>query len=154
MLTAVGGSLLVIECDLPNLETVGNRFWGWWSNSLHLPKLRSVGGSFKIQGAIRVVVPVLERVFYDLILSCVTTEFRANRLAEVGGSFDAPAASVFRAAALRHVGETLNTQSAADYYRPEFEDLVRWAAHPDAELRWIMRGVVRRTMSELPLIEI
>lgn len=154
MLTAVGGSLLVIECDLPNLETVGNRFWGFWSNSLNLPKLRSVGGSFKIQGANSVVAPALERVYYDLILSCVTTVFRANRLVEVGGTFDAQAASVFRAAALRYVGDTLNTQSAADYYRPEFEDLALWAAHPDAELRWNMRGAFKRTISELPPIEI
>ena len=149
-LTEVGGSLLVNECDLPNLRSVGNRLSGYWAGDLHLPKLRHVGGSMEIEGALRVIAPSLEWVCYDLNLSYFTTVFCANRLVEVGGSMDARSARIFRAAALRSIGDTLNTQAAHDFYRPQFEELALWAAHPDAERHWEMREAVRKSMRDLP----
>jgi len=53
---------MVVGCDLPCLENVGNRLWGYWPGPLHLPKLRSVGGSFEIEGAEKVIAPALEWV--------------------------------------------------------------------------------------------
>jgi hypothetical protein len=154
LLTAVGGSLMVLECALPCLESVGNRLWGYWLNTLNLPRLCSVGGSLEIDGAHTVIAPALRRVCFDLLLSKTTTVFCANRLVEVGGSLDAGSVTTFRAAALRIVGETLNTEAAVHFYRPEFEDLLFWSAHPDAELHWKMREAIRQMMRELPQIEI
>ena len=154
LLTAVDGSILVLECALQCLVEVGNRLWGYWSTELHLPSLRSVGGSLEIDGAHTVMAPALHWVCFDLRLSNATTVFCANRLVEVGGSLDAGSVTTFRAASLRIVGETLNTGAAVDFYRPAFEELLFWSAHPGAELHWEMREAVRRTMRELPQIEI
>ena len=141
-LSEVGGSLLVIECDLPNLETVGNRFWGIWTGPLFVPKLRSVGGSFEIGMAESVIAPALEWVCFDIVLTYFTTTFVANKLEEVGGSLHAGSATIFRAAVLQHVGDALYTNSAPDFYRPEFEDLTLVEMHPDAERLWKMRAAV------------
>ena len=150
-LTSVGGSLMVVGCDLPCLENVGNRLWGYWPGPLHLPKLRSVGGSFEIEGAEKVIAPALEWVCYDLSL-LFTTVFCANSLAEVGGSLDARSARTFHAAALRSVGDSLNTEAAPDFYRHDFEELVQWDMHPDAKSRWERREAVKRAMrSQQPL---
>jgi hypothetical protein len=154
LLTEVLGSLLVNELDMPNLEYVSNRLSGYWSGVMHVPKLRSVGGSFEIDGPESVFAPALEWVCYDLCLSYFTTIFVANKLAEVGGSLDAGSATTFHAAALRHVGEALNTRSAQDFYRAEFEDLALWEMHPDAERRWRLRGAIRALMRELPQMDI
>jgi hypothetical protein len=151
-LTSVGGSLMVIECDLPCLETVGNRLWGYWNGTLYVPKLRSVGGSFEIEGAESVIAPSLEWVCFDLSLSFVTTEFRANNLVEVGGSLDARSARIFHAASLKFVGDNLNTEAAPDFYRPDFDDSLFWEMHPDAKFRWQMREAVRKRMRDLPPI--
>lgn len=153
-LTSVGGSLMVIECELPNLETVGNRLWGFWSGPLHVPMLRTVGGSFEIEGAESLIAPALEWVCFDLSLSYITTEFSANRLVEVGGSLDARSARIFHAAALKSVGDNLNTESAPDFYRPDFDDLLFWEMHPDAKARWQMREAVTKEMRDLPSIYI
>ena len=150
VLTQVGGSVMVNECDLPNLTIVGNRLSGFWTETLHLPKLLQVGGSLEIGGAASVIAPSLTWVCYDLNLGYFTTRFSANRLVEVGGSIDARSAILFRAADLKHVGDTLDTSSAQDFYKPEFEDLALWAAHPDAERRWVMREAVRQLMRDLP----
>ena len=152
-LTSVGGSLMVVGCNLPCLETIGNRFWGYWRGPLNLPKLRSVGGSFEIEGAVRVIAPALEWVCYDLTM-IFTTVFCANKLAEVGGSLDARSARVFQAAALRDVGDSLNTESAPDFYRPDFEDMVDWEMHPDAQRRWRLRGAIRALMRGMATIDI
>ena len=150
-LKSVGGSLMVVGCNLPCLETVGNRFWGYWRGPLHLPNLRSVGGSFEIEGSERVIAPALQWVCYDLYL-LFSTVFCANKLAEVGGSLDARSARVFQAAALQAVGDSLNTEAAPDYYRPDFEKLVQWDKHPDAKSRWERREAVKRAMrSQQPL---
>ncbi|MEI7910943.1 MAG: hypothetical protein WCK77_15010 [Verrucomicrobiota bacterium] len=154
LLTEVGGSIMVLECALPCLEEVGNRLWGYWITALHVPRLRSVGGSLEIEGAHTVMAPELQWVCFDLRLSNSTIVFCANRLVEVGGSLDAGSVITFRAAALRTVGETLNTGAAVDFYRPEFEELLFWSAHPGAELHWEMREAVRRTMRDLLQIEI
>ena len=153
-LTEVGGSLLVIECDLPNLEMVGNRFWGIWTGPLFVPKLRSVGGSFEIGMAESVIAPALEWVCFDIVITYCTTTFVVNRLVEVGGSLHAGSAIIFRAAALRHVGDALYTNSAPDFYRPEFEDLVLVEMHPDAERLWKMRAAVSKLMGDQPTMEI
>ena len=153
-LIEVGKSLMANECSLPNLEAVGNRFSGYWSGELHLPKLRQVGGSLDIAGPEIFVAPALQWVCYDLILSNGTTVFCANMLEEVGGSLDARYASVFQAVALRDVGDSLHTEAAPDFYRPDFEDLVDWDMHPDAERRWRMRGAIRAMMRDLPTMEI
>jgi hypothetical protein len=144
-LKSVGGSLMVVGCNLPCLETVGNRFWGYWRGPLHLPNLRSVGGSFEIEGAERVIAPALQWVCYDLYL-LFSSVFCANKLAEVGGSLDARSARVFQAAALQAVGDSLNTEAAPDFYRPDFEDLVDWEMHPEAKSRWQLREAVKRAM--------
>jgi hypothetical protein len=154
LLTAVGGSLMVLVCALPCLETVGYRLSGYWISTLHLPRLCSVGGSLEIDGAHTIIAPALQLVCFDLLLSDSTTVFCANRLVEVGGTLEAGTVTKFRAASLRYVGETLNTGAAVHFYRPEFEDLVFWLAHPDAELHWRMREAVRQMMRELPQIEI
>ncbi|MEI6607306.1 MAG: hypothetical protein WCP35_18490 [Verrucomicrobiota bacterium] len=148
-LASVGGSLMAIGCDLPCLETVGNRLWGYWRGTLHLPKLRSVGGSFEIEGAEKVIAPALKWVCYDLNL-LFTTVFCANMLEEVGGCLDASSASVFHAASLQAVGDSLHTAAAPDFYRPDFEDMVDWEMHPDARARWEMREAVRIQMRDLP----
>lgn len=153
-LSEVGGSLLVVECGLPNLETVGNRFWGIWTGRLFVPKLRSVGGSFEIGMAESVIVPALEWVCFDIVLTYFTTTFVANSLVEVGGSLHAGSATIFHAAALRHVGDALYTNSAPDFYRPEFEDLALVEMHPDAERRWKLRGAVRALMRNMPIMDI
>ena len=154
LLTEVGGSLMALECALPRLETVGNRLWGYWLTTLHVPRLRSVGGTLEIEGAHTVLAPALRWVCFDLRLSNSTTVFCANRLVEVGGSLDAGSVTTLRAAALRTIGEGLNTGAAVDFYRPAFEELLFWSAHPGAELHWEMREAVRRTMRELPQIEV
>lgn len=149
-LTEVGGSLMAIECDLPNLETVGNRLWGYWTTPLLVPKLRSVGGSFEIEGAGSVIAPALEWVCFDLSLSHITTVFSANKLVEVGGSLDARSARIFHAAALKSVGDHLSTESAPDFYRPDFDASLFWEMHPDARARWELREAVRKQMKDLP----
>ena len=93
-LTEVEGSLLVIECDLPNHEMVGNRYWGIWTGPLFVPKLRSVEGSFEIGMAESVIVPALAWVCFDIVLTYFTTTFVANRLLEVGGSLHAESATI------------------------------------------------------------
>ena len=140
--------------DMPNLESVGNRFSGCWSGDLYLPKLRQVGGSLDIAGPERIIAPVLKWVCYDIILGYGTTVFCANMLEEVGGSIDAQYARVFQAAALRDVGDSLNTESAPDFYRADFEDLAFWEMHPDAQRRWRLRGAVRAQMRDMPTMEI
>ena len=152
-LKSVGGSLMVVGCNLPCLETVGNRFWGYWRGPLHLPNLRSVGGSFEIEGSERVIAPALQWVCYDLYL-LFSTVFCANKLAEVGGSLDARSARVFQAAALQAVGDSLNTEAAPDYYRPDFEKLVQWDKHPDAKSRWERREAVKRAMRSQQAMDI
>ena len=151
-LTSVGGSLMAIGCDLPCLETVGNRLWGYWRGSLNLPMLRSVGGSFEVEGAESLIAPALKWVCYDLNLSYITNVFSANKLVEVGGSLDARSARVIQAAALRDVGDSLHTEAAPDFYRPDFEDLVYWDMHPEARFRWELREAVKRAMrSQQPM---
>jgi hypothetical protein len=142
------------ECDLPNLESIGNRFSGYWSGDLYLPKLRQVGGSLEIAGPTSIIAPVLKWVCYDIILSYGTNVFSANMLEEVGGSIHAQYARVFQAAALRAVGDSLNTEEAPDFYHPDFEDLALWEMHPDAERRWRLRGAVRAQMRDMPTMEI
>ncbi len=153
-LAEVEGSLLVIECDLPNLEMVGNRFWGIWTGPLFVPKLRSVGGSFEIGMAESVIAPALEWVCFDIVITHLTTTFVANKLVEVGGSLHAGSATFFRAAALQHVGDALYTNSAPDFYRPEFEDLAHCEMHPDAERLWKMRAAVSKLMGDQPTMDI
>jgi len=153
-LTDVKGSLMVTECDLPNLETVGNRFWACWTGPLHVPKLRSVGGSFEVEGAESVIAPALEWVCFDLNLSYITTEFIANRLVAVGGSLDARSARTFRAAALKSVGDNLNTEACPDFYRPNLDESLFWEFHPEAKRRWQIREAVRQQMRDLPTMEI
>lgn len=153
-LIEVEGSLMANHFDMPNLESVGNRFSGCWSGDLYLPKLRQVGGSLDIAGPERIIAPVLKWVCYDIILGYGTTVFCANMLEEVGGSIDAQYARVFQAAALRDVGDGLNTESAPDFYRADFEDLAFWEMHPDAQRRWRLRGVVRAQMRDMPTMEI
>ena len=145
-LIEVEGSLMANHFDMPNIESVGNRFSGCWSGDLYLLKLRQVGGSLDIAGPERIIAPVLKWVYYDIILSYATTVFCANMLEEVGGTLDARYASVFQAAALRDVGDSLHTEAAPDFYRPDFEDLVYWDMHPEAKSRWKLRESVKRAM--------
>ena len=153
-LIEVGGSLMGNQFDMPNLECVGNRLSGFWGEDMYLPKLRQVGGSFDIAGPGRLLAPVLECVNGDIILSYTTTEFRANRLVEVGGALDARFARIFHAAALQYVGDELNTESAPDFYLPDLEDLPQWSMHPDAERRWRLRGAVCALMRSMPIMDI
>jgi hypothetical protein len=145
-LIEVEGSLMANHFDMPNLESVGNRFSGCWSGDLYLLKLRQVGGSLDIAGPEKLIAPALQWVCYDVILSYTTTVFCANMLEEVGGSLEAGSATVFHAAALRSVGDSLNTEAAPDFYRPDFEELAQWEMHPDAKSRWERREAVKRAM--------
>ena len=153
-LMEVGGSLMANECEMPNLEAVGNRFSGFWSGDLYLPKLRQVGGSLDIAGPECIIAPALVWVCYDIILAYGTTAFRANMLEEVGGSLDARYVTVFQVAALRSVGDSLHSDAAPDFYRPDFEDMVEWDMHPDAEKRWRLRGAIIALMRDMPTMDI
>jgi len=73
---------------------------------------------------------------------------------EVGGSIHAGSATIFRAASLQHVGDAIYTNSAPDFYRPEFEDLAYCEMHPDAERLWKMRAAVSALMVDLPTFDI
>ena len=153
-LIEVGKSLMANHFDMPYLEIVGNRFSGYWSGDLYLPKLRQVGGSLDIAGPEKIVAASLRWVCYDLLLSHTTKVFCANVLEEVGGSLDARFAKIIRAPALRSVGDSLYTESAPDFYRPEFEDLAFGGMHPDAERRWRLRGAISAMMRDMPTIDI
>lgn len=154
VLKEVRGSVMVVECDLPQLEVVGNRFWGIWTDSLQLPMLRCVGGSIEVEIAEKFDAPALVWVGFDLILSHLTTEFRAIKLVEVGGSLHAGAAAIIHAPMLEHVGDGLHTESAQDFYKPDYEDFAYWDKHPEARRRWEMRQAVRQAMSAQPPIDI
>ena len=153
-LIEVEGSLMANQFDMPNLESVGNRFSGYWSGDLILPKLRQVGGSLDIAGPEKLVAAALRWVCYDILLSYTTTVFCANMLEEVGGSLDARFVRIFRAPALQSVGDSLHTESDPDFYRPNFEDMVDWDMHPEAEARWKLREAVRQAMREQPSMQI
>ena len=152
-LIEIGQSLMANECDLPNLEAIGNRLSGYWSGDLYLPQLRQVGGSLDIAGPEKLVAAALRWVCYDIILAYGTTVFSASKLEEVGGSIDARYATVFHAGALRSVGDSLHTEAAPDFYRPDFEDMVEWDMHPDAEKRWRLRGAIIALMRDMPTMD-
>jgi hypothetical protein len=153
-LAEIGGSLMVFEPDLPSLRAVGKRFWVHWARDLRLPCLRHVGGSFEVNGAASVFVPALEWVGFSLRLCYLTTVFSAPRLKAVGGSLEAGSARVFHAARLESVGGELYTESAPDYYRPDFDGSLDWVMHPDARARWRARECVRRALRALPSMDI
>ena len=153
-LTEVGGSLMVSEPNLPCLETIGKRLWGYWGGCLRLPNLRHVGGSFEVEGAASVFLPVLQWVGFDLKVSYLTTVFSAPRLEAVGATLAASSAKVIHAAKLESVGDALYTESAMNYYQPDFDGSLHWEMHPDARARWQMRERVRQALKALPPIEI
>lgn len=153
VLAEVGGNLMVAEPDLPRLDTVGKRFWVSWASELRLLNLRHVGGSLEVEGASCVFLPALEWVGYSLTSCYLTTVFSAPRLEAVGGSLDVRSARVFHAARLESVGDALYTESAMNYYRPDFDDgSLHWEMHPDARTRWQMKEMVRHAMRvQLPM---
>jgi len=152
-LAIVGGSLMVCEPDLPNLESVGKRFWVSWASELRVPYLRYVAGSLEVEGAESVFLPALQWVGFDLKVCYLTTVFSAPMLEAVGGTLEARSAKVFHAARLESVGDALYTESAMDYYRPDFDDgSLHWEMHPDARARWQRRDMVRHAMRvQLPM---
>ena len=152
VLTYVGGSLMICEPDLPSLETVGKRFWVCWASELRFPNLRYVGGSLEVEGAASVFLPVLEWVGFSLTLCHLTTVFSAPRLEAVGASLHAGSARIFHAARLKSVGDALFTESAMDYYQPDFDGSLHWEMHPDARSRWKMRELARLlTRAQAPI---
>ena len=146
-LAVVGGSLMVCEPDLPNLESIGKRFWVSWASELRVPNLRYVAGSLEVEGAESVFLPALQWVGFDLKVCYLTTVFSAPMLEAVGGTLEARSAKVFHAARLESVGDALYTESAMDYYQPDFDDgSLHWEMHPDARTRWLLRERVRHAL--------
>lgn len=150
----VGGDLLVCGFELPALQTVGKRLWMRWTFEATAPQLRSVGGSLDVHVASCFDAPNLRFVGGHFNMSRLTRKVCVPLLETVGGRFQAKVAEVIVAFRLNHVGGSIDTSSAAKFYRPDLECNVSWDIHPGAKKSWEIRHAIKRALRNQPTLEI
>ena len=125
-----------------------------WTFEAMAQQLRSVGGSLDVHVATVFGAPNLRSVGGHLNMSRLTKKVCIPKLEIIGGRFQAEAAEVIVAYRINRIGGSIDTRSAAGFYRPDLDCNVSWDIHPGAKKTWEIRQDINRVFRNQPTLEI